>query len=60
MGQVEVGYWAAQEEHSPSELLANVAAAEKGGFESVFTSDHFMPWFDTRAHGRFAWAWMGA
>ena len=60
MGQVEVGYWAAQEEHSPSELLANVAAAEKGGFESVFTSDHFMPWFDTRAHGGFAWAWMGA
>ena len=60
MERIEIGYWAAQEEHSPSELLANVAAAEKGGFESVFTSDHFMPWFDTRAHGGFAWTWLAA
>ena len=60
MGHVEIGYWAAQEEHGPSDLLTNVAAAENGGFESVFTSDHFMPWFDTRAHGGFAWTWLGA
>jgi coenzyme F420-dependent glucose-6-phosphate dehydrogenase len=57
---IEVGYWAAQEEHSPSQLLQNVVAAEKGGFESVFTSDHFMPWFDSRAHGGFAWSWLAA
>ncbi len=60
MDKVEFGYWAAQEEHSPSELLQNVAEAEKGGFESVFTSDHFMPWFDRRAHGGFAWSWLAA
>ena len=60
MPRIEIGYWAAQEEHSPSELLSNVAAAEKSGFESVFTSDHFMPWFNTRAHGGFAWAWLAA
>ena len=60
MGRLEIGYWAAQEEHGPSELLANAAMAEKGGFESVFTSDHFMPWFDTRAHGGFAWEWLAA
>ena len=60
MHGVEIGYWAAQEEHSPSELLSNAAAAEQGGFESVFTSDHFMPWFDTRAHGGFAWEWLAA
>ena len=57
---VEIGYWAAQEEHSPSDLLANVVAAEKGGFTSVFTSDHFMPWFDRRAQGGFAWTWLAA
>ena len=60
MQRIEIGYWAAQEEHSPSELLSNAAAAEKEGFESVFASDHFMPWFDTRAHGGFAWTWMAA
>ena len=60
MSRLEIGYWAAQEEHSPSQLLSNVAEAEKGGFGSVFTSDHFMPWFDTRAQGGFAWAWLAA
>ena len=60
MQRTEIGYWAAQEEHSPSELLSNAAAAEKAGFESVFASDHFMPWFDTRAHGGFAWTWLAA
>ena len=60
MSKLEIGYWAAQEEHGPSELLSNVVAAEKGGFESSFTSDHFMPWFDTRAHGGSAWTWMAA
>ncbi len=60
MEKIEIGYWAAQEEHSPSQLLSNVMEAEKGGFESVFTSDHFMPWFDTRAHAGFAWSWLAA
>lgn len=60
MNKVEIGYWAAQEERGPSELLSNAVAAERGGFESVFTSDHFMPWFDTRAHGGFAWTWLAA
>jgi len=60
LGRIEIGYWAAQEEHSPSQLLSNVAAAERSGFESVFTSDHFMPWFDTRAHGGFAWTFLAA
>ena len=60
MQGVEIGYWAAQEEHSPSQLLRHVVAAEKAGFESTFTSDHFMPWFDSRAHGGFAWSWLAA
>ena len=35
-------------------------AAEKGGFETIVTSDHFHPWFNTDASDGFAWAWMAA
>lgn len=59
-GGVTLGYWAAQEQYSPSELLSHSVAAEKGGFETVFSSDHFMPWFDSKAHSGFAWAWLAA
>lgn len=34
--------------------------AEKIGLESVLTSDHIQPWFDTNGHSGFAWSWMGA
>jgi coenzyme F420-dependent glucose-6-phosphate dehydrogenase len=55
-----IGYWAAQEQYSPTDLIDHARAAEKAGFETVFTSDHFTPWFDTGAHAGFAWAWMAA
>jgi len=29
--------------------------AEKAGFDAVWFSDHFHPWFDTNASGGFAW-----
>jgi coenzyme F420-dependent glucose-6-phosphate dehydrogenase len=58
--QVKIGYWAAQEQYPPSRLLRHCSAAEQVGFESAFTSDHFMPWFDTGASGGFAWAWIAA
>lgn len=34
--------------------------AESVGFETVVSSDHFEPWFNTGAHGGFTWAWLGA
>jgi coenzyme F420-dependent glucose-6-phosphate dehydrogenase len=57
---VKIGYWAAQEQYSRDKLLQFVIAAEKRGFETIVTSDHFHPWFNTDASGGFAWAWMGS
>ena len=34
--------------------------AEKAGFDSIWTSDHFHPWAHTNAACGFAWVWMAA
>jgi len=57
---VKIGYWAPQERYEPSRLLENVILAEKHGFETVVTSDHFHPWFHTNASSAFSWIWMAA
>jgi coenzyme F420-dependent glucose-6-phosphate dehydrogenase len=58
--KIRVGYWAAHEQYSAGQLLDFAVAAEKGGFETVMCSDHFMPWFHKGARAGFAWAWMAA
>ncbi|MBO3803893.1 MAG: TIGR03557 family F420-dependent LLM class oxidoreductase [Candidatus Brockarchaeota archaeon] len=58
--RVKIGYWAPQERYDPSTLLENTILAEKNGFETVVTSDHFHPWFHTNASSGFAWVWMAA
>jgi coenzyme F420-dependent glucose-6-phosphate dehydrogenase len=58
--QVEIGYWAAQEEYDTNKLTKLTINAEKIGLESVLTSDHLQPWFDTNGKSGFAWFWMGA
>lgn len=55
-----VGYWVAQEQYPPDLLLDRVALAEKVGFSTTATSDHFHPWFHTRGHSAFTWAWMAS
>ncbi len=57
---VKIGYWAPQERYEPYQLLENTVLAEKHGFETVVTSDHFHPWFHTKASSGFAWVWMAA
>ena len=57
---VSVDYMAHQEQYSPSELLRFAALAEKAGYEFVWTSDHFHPWFHTDGEAGFAWSWLGA
>jgi coenzyme F420-dependent glucose-6-phosphate dehydrogenase len=56
--EATIGYWTAQEQYAPHRLTEFAIEAEKGGFEMVMSSDHFMPWFNTGAHGGFAWAWI--
>jgi coenzyme F420-dependent glucose-6-phosphate dehydrogenase len=55
-----IGYWASQEQYSMQELIDFVQEAEKGGFETTLTSDHFHPWSHTGGHGNFTWVWLSA
>jgi coenzyme F420-dependent glucose-6-phosphate dehydrogenase len=53
-----IGYWAAHEQYSMHELLKFVVEAEKGGFTTTMTSDHFHPWWHDNAYGNFTWIWI--
>jgi coenzyme F420-dependent glucose-6-phosphate dehydrogenase len=55
-----VGYWAAHEQYSLTQLLDFVIRAEKGGFSSTMASDHFHPWWNNNAFGNFTWVWLAA
>ena len=54
------GYKASAEQFPPRRLLDLAIAAERGGFESVWTSDHFQPWRHTDGHAPNALVWLGA
>jgi coenzyme F420-dependent glucose-6-phosphate dehydrogenase len=53
-----IGYWAAHEQYSMHELLKFVVEAEKGGFTTTMTSDHFHPWWHDKSYGNFTWIWI--
>jgi coenzyme F420-dependent glucose-6-phosphate dehydrogenase len=54
------GYKASAEQFPPRRLLDLAIAAEDGGFDSVWTSDHFQPWRHTDGHAPNALVWLGA
>ncbi len=56
---LKLGYKIAPEQFPPSELLKQVVAAEKAGFESIDASDHFHPWSE-EGQACFIWSWLGA
>ena len=53
-----IGYWAAHEQYSMEDLLVFVAEAERCGFNTTMTSDHFHPWWHDGAYGNFTWIWI--
>ena len=57
---VTLGYKASAEQFGPAELLAFTELAEDVGFDSVFTSDHPLPWRHDGGHAPNALAWLGA
>jgi coenzyme F420-dependent glucose-6-phosphate dehydrogenase len=62
---VEFGFYASLEEYSPTACLDQLVRAERGGFRTAWTNDHFHPWFDqlydgTAAHGGNCWSWLPA
>ena len=57
---LRLGYKASAEQFPPRRLLDLAVAAERAGFESVWTSDHFQPWRHTDGHAPNALVWLGA
>jgi len=57
---MELGLFAAHEQYAPTTLLNHAELAEDAGFDSVWTSDHFHPWWHTGAHCGAAWPWLGS
>jgi coenzyme F420-dependent glucose-6-phosphate dehydrogenase len=57
---VSIGYWAAHEQYSMHDLIRFVVEAEKCGFTTTMTSDHFHPWWHDNAYSNFTWVWIAA
>ncbi len=57
---LRLGYKASAEQFGPRQLLDFAVSAEKHGFDSVWTSDHYQPWRHTDGHAPNAIAWLGA
>ena len=55
-----LGYKASAEQFPPRRLLDLAIAAERAGFDSVWTSYHFQPWRHTDGHAPNALVWLGA
>ena len=55
-----LGYKASAEQFHPRRLLDLAIAAERAGYDSVWTSDHFQPWRHTDGHAPNALVWLGA
>lgn len=58
--ELELGYQMSLEQFQPDVALQHAILAEKYGFESIWASDHFLPWYHTNASCSFAWSWFGA
>ncbi|HEX8918529.1 MAG TPA: glucose-6-phosphate dehydrogenase (coenzyme-F420) [Chloroflexota bacterium] len=57
---LKLGYKASAEQFGPQALLDFSVQAERHGFDSVFTSDHFQPWRHTNGHAPNSLVWLGA
>lgn len=57
---MKFGYKAASEQFGPADLLAFAIEAESAGFDSVFVSDHFHPFWHIGGHAPSVSAWLGA
>jgi G6PDH family F420-dependent oxidoreductase len=57
---VRISIQAAHEQVNPSDLLNDVIYMDQNGIGRCWTSDHYMPWWNTGASGGAAWPWLGA
>lgn len=54
------GYTMMCEQTGPRELVHDVVAAERAGFDFSVVSDHYSPWLDVQGHASYAWSVLGA
>jgi probable non-F420 flavinoid oxidoreductase len=54
------GYQASHEQFTPSDLLRYAVMAEKAGFTSINSSDHFYPWSKRQGQSGYSFSWLGA
>ncbi|MGZ5549945.1 MAG: LLM class flavin-dependent oxidoreductase [Nitrososphaeraceae archaeon] len=58
--RIRLSIQAAHEQFNPNELLDDAIYLDKKEIERCWSSDHYMPWWNTGASGGAAWPWMGA
>ena len=57
---LSVGLKVSAEQFGPRELVDYTVLADDMGLDSVWISDHFLPWRDNGGHAPFSLAWMAA
>lgn len=57
---VRWGYTMMCEQAGPRQLVDDVVAAERAGFDLAVISDHYFPWLDAQGHSPYAWSVLGA
>ncbi|HEY7295887.1 MAG TPA: TIGR03557 family F420-dependent LLM class oxidoreductase, partial [Dehalococcoidia bacterium] len=57
---VTLGYVLSHEQFPVPSLIECAVAAERAGFDAVWTSDHFHPWQDNEGHAGYAWVTLAA
>jgi coenzyme F420-dependent glucose-6-phosphate dehydrogenase len=58
--QLRLGWKASAEQFGPRQLLDFAILAEEVGFDSVWVSDHYLPWRHTGGHAPFSMVWLAA
>ena len=57
---LRIGYKASAEQFAPRPLVEYAVLAEQAGLDSVWVSDHFLPWRHNGGHAPSALTWMAA
>ena len=55
MADVKIGYAAALEQFTPTEIIDLSVAAEDHGFTGVMAADHFQPWVPEQGQASYVW-----
>lgn len=57
---LNIGLQVSLDQVQPDAGLKLVKLAEDYGFDSIWVTDHFLPWSDFHGSGGFAWSWLGS